>query len=74
MTACWCGAVPLREPRRTHPPHHLEEIRVPQTHPHPDVDRVLLDEQQIRDRLAEIGAQIAADYACLLYTSPSPRD
>lgn len=36
---------------------------MPQTHPHPDVDRVLLDEQQIRDRLAEIGAQIAADYA-----------
>ena len=34
---------------------------MPQTHPHPDVDRVLLDEQQIRDRLAEIGAQIAAD-------------
>jgi hypoxanthine-guanine phosphoribosyltransferase len=34
---------------------------VPQTHPHPDVDRVLLDEQQIRDRLAELGAQIAAD-------------
>ena len=36
---------------------------MPQTHPHPDVDRVLLDEQQIRDRLAELGEQIAADYA-----------
>ena len=36
---------------------------MPQTHPHPDVDRVLLDEQQNRDRLAEMGAQIAADYA-----------
>ena len=36
---------------------------MPQTPPPPDVDRVLLDEQQIRDRLAEIGAQIAADYA-----------
>jgi hypoxanthine phosphoribosyltransferase len=45
------------------PPRSLEEIRVPQTHHHPDVDRVLLDEQQIRDRLAEIGEQIAADYA-----------
>ncbi|HJB09684.1 MAG TPA: hypoxanthine phosphoribosyltransferase [Candidatus Brachybacterium merdavium] len=41
----------------------MEEIRVPQTHPHPDVDRVLLDEQQIRDRLAELGQQIAEDYA-----------
>ncbi|MFC7373680.1 hypoxanthine phosphoribosyltransferase [Brachybacterium sp. GCM10030267] len=36
---------------------------MPLTHHHPDVDRVLLDEQQIRDRLAEIGEQIAADYA-----------
>ena len=36
---------------------------MPQTHPHPDVDRVLLDEQQIRDRLAELGQQIAEDYA-----------
>nr|WP_245354089.1 hypoxanthine phosphoribosyltransferase [Brachybacterium sacelli] len=45
------------------PPRPLEEIRVPQTHPHPDVERVLLDEQQIRDRLAELGERIAADYA-----------
>ncbi|GAA1488300.1 hypoxanthine phosphoribosyltransferase [Brachybacterium sacelli] len=36
---------------------------MPQTHPHPDVERVLLDEQQIRDRLAELGERIAADYA-----------
>ena len=36
---------------------------MPQTHPHPDVDRVLLEEQQIRDRLAEIGRQITEDYA-----------
>ena len=36
---------------------------MPLTHPHPDVDRVLLDEQQIRYRLAELGTQIAADYA-----------
>ena len=34
---------------------------MPQTHPHPDVDRVLLDEQQIRDRLAEIGADYAEE-------------
>ncbi|WP_193106232.1 hypoxanthine phosphoribosyltransferase [Brachybacterium sp. FME24] len=36
---------------------------MPQTHPHPDVERVLLDEQQIRERITEIGEQIAADYA-----------
>ncbi|GAA1487065.1 hypoxanthine phosphoribosyltransferase [Brachybacterium fresconis] len=36
---------------------------MPQTHPHPDVERVLLDEQQIRDRLAELGERITADYA-----------
>lgn len=36
---------------------------MPQTHPHPDVERVLLDEQQIRERLAELGERIAADYA-----------
>jgi len=36
---------------------------VPQTHIHPDVDRVLLTEQQIADRLAELGRQIAEDYA-----------
>ncbi|MEE1619127.1 hypoxanthine phosphoribosyltransferase [Brachybacterium sp. J144] len=36
---------------------------MPQTHIHPDVERVLLDQQQISDRLSEIGAQIAADYA-----------
>ena len=36
---------------------------MPQTHHHPDVERVLLDEQQIRERLAELGEQIAADYA-----------
>src|SRR5690606_40056587 len=59
------GVAPQRSVRRggRTPPRSLEEIRVPQTHPHPDVDRVLLDEQQIRDRLAEIGAQITADYA-----------
>jgi len=32
-------------------------------HPHPDVDHVLLTEQQIHDRLDELGARIAADYA-----------
>lgn len=42
---------------------YLEEIRVPETHIHPDVERVLLDSQQIRDRLTEMGAQITADYA-----------
>lgn len=36
---------------------------MPQTHIHPDVDRVLLSEQQIADRLAELGRQIAEDYA-----------
>ena len=36
---------------------------MPQTHIHPDVDRVLLTEQQIADRLAELGRQIAEDYA-----------
>lgn len=36
---------------------------MPQMHPHPDVDRVLLDEQQIRERVAELGKQIAEDYA-----------
>ena len=36
---------------------------MPQTPPHPDVERVLLDEQQIRDRLAELGERITADYA-----------
>ncbi|WP_114855993.1 hypoxanthine phosphoribosyltransferase [Brachybacterium sp. YJGR34] len=36
---------------------------MPQTQPHPDVDRVLLDAEQIRERLAELGEQIAADYA-----------
>lgn len=30
---------------------------------HEDVERILLDEQQIQDRLAEIGAQISQDYA-----------
>src|SRR5699024_5706274 len=48
--------------RAPHPPS-TEENRVPQTHPHPDVDHVLLSEQQIQDRLAELGARIAADYA-----------
>lgn len=36
---------------------------MPLMHPHPDVDHVLLTEQQIHDRLDELGAQIAADYA-----------
>ncbi|PMC74667.1 MULTISPECIES: hypoxanthine phosphoribosyltransferase [unclassified Brachybacterium] len=36
---------------------------MPETHIHPDVERVLLDSQQIRDRLTEMGAQITADYA-----------
>ena len=36
---------------------------MPQTHPHPDIDHVLLDEEKIQERLAELGAQIAADYA-----------
>jgi hypoxanthine phosphoribosyltransferase len=36
---------------------------VPQSHPHPDVERVLLDQQQIADRLAELGEAISADYA-----------
>ena len=35
---------------------------MPLTPTHPDVERVLLDEQQIRDRLAELGRQIGADY------------
>ncbi|GAA1300662.1 hypoxanthine phosphoribosyltransferase [Brachybacterium tyrofermentans] len=45
------------------PPRSLEEIRVPQTHHHPDVERVLLDEQQIREKVSELGRRIAADYA-----------
>lgn len=36
---------------------------MPQSHPHPDVERVLLDQQQIADRLAELGEAISADYA-----------
>lgn len=36
---------------------------MPEMHTHPDVDHVLLTEQQIQDRLTELGAQIAADYA-----------
>lgn len=36
---------------------------MPQTHPHPDVDHVLLSEQQIQERLADLGTRIAADYA-----------
>ncbi len=30
---------------------------------HPDVERVLLSQEQIQQRLAELGAQITADYA-----------
>lgn len=41
----------------------MEETRVPETPIHPDVDRVLLSQQQISDRLAELGRQIAEDYA-----------
>ncbi|MFC5296886.1 MAG: hypoxanthine phosphoribosyltransferase [Brachybacterium tyrofermentans] len=36
---------------------------MPQTHHHPDVERVLLDEQQIREKVSELGRRIAADYA-----------
>lgn len=36
---------------------------MPETHLHPDVDHVLLDAQQIADKLHELGQQIAADYA-----------
>ncbi|MGY5763638.1 hypoxanthine phosphoribosyltransferase [Brachybacterium sp. DNPG3] len=36
---------------------------MPSTPIHPDVERVLLDERQIADRIAELGAEIAADYA-----------
>lgn len=31
-------------------------------HLHPDLERVLLTEQQLRDRVAELGRQIAGDY------------
>lgn len=30
---------------------------------HPDIDRILFDEQQLARRVAELGAQISADYA-----------
>ena len=36
---------------------------MPQTHHHPDVEQILLDEQQIREKVTELGEQIAADYA-----------
>ena len=40
-----------------------------------DVERILFTEEQLQKRVAELGAQITADYAgknpvlCLLYTS-----
>ena len=42
--------------------HSMEEHCVAETHMHDDVDRVLLDEDTIRERLAEMGRQISADY------------
>lgn len=39
------------------------EPRSPRSDIHDDVDRILLTEQQISDRLDELGAQIAADHA-----------
>ena len=36
-----------------------------------DIDHILVSEEQLKIRVAELGAQISN---CLLYTSPSPRD
>ena len=39
------------------------------------IKRVLITEQEIQDKIQEVGAQISREYeGCLLYTSPSPRD
>ena len=34
----------------------------PAASPHPDIDRILISEEQIRDRLAELGAEVSAHY------------
>ena len=39
-----------------------------------DIATVLIDEETLQTRIRAMAAQIEADYACLLYTSPSPRD
>ena len=36
---------------------------------YPDLDRVLFTEEEIRNRVKELGTSITQDYACLLYTS-----